>query len=107
MLAIKRKPTPPITTPPAKDRDPTEGTARYLREHARDLAKCAPKAGEELRVHFEVTVAPGGKVEGARIVNLEPLPTGVSACVEKTITELKPPGFDGSKSETFAMSVVL
>jgi hypothetical protein len=106
-LAINRKLTPPVTTPPARDRDPTEATARYLREHAQDLASCAPKAGEEVRVHLEVTVQPQGAIERARITNLEPLPPGVSECVEKRVRALKPAGFDGSKAETFALTVVL
>jgi hypothetical protein len=106
-LAIKRKNKPPVETPPHEPPDPTAATARYIKEHAQDLAQCAPKSGGELRVHIEVTVMPRGAIERVRITNLDPLPPGVTQCVHRTILALKPPGFDAMRSEIFAITVVL
>ncbi len=106
-LAIKRKPKPPLTTPPYEGPDPTEATARYLRERAKALGACAPASGGEVRVHLEVTVTPKGNVERVAITNVEPVPIVVSDCVQKTVAALSPPGFDASKPETFAITVVL
>src|SRR5262245_11847558 len=97
-LAIKRKPKPPIDTPPHEGPDPTEATAKYLREHAQDLGQCAPKSGNDVRVHLEVTVMPKGSVERVRITNLDPLPPLVSECITRTVLALSPPGFDTSRS---------
>lgn len=106
-LTVKRKMKPPIETPPGTARDPTEGTASYLRAHAADLAACAPASEGELRVHLEVTVSPKGAIDRVQVTNLDPLPGGVAGCVEQKIAGLVPPGFDASKPETFALTVVL
>lgn len=106
-VGIKRKIKPPVETPPHELPDPTAATARYLKERAQELGVCAPKAGGEVRVHLEVTVVPKGAIEKVRITNLDPLPPGVSACVHKTILAFTPPGFDASRPETFALTVVL
>lgn len=106
-VGIKRKIKPPVETPPHELPDPTAATARYLKERAQELGACAPKAGGEVRVHLEVTVVPKGAIERVRITNLDPLPPGVSACVHKTVLAFTPPGFDASRPETFALTVVL
>lgn len=106
-LAIKRKPKAPLVTPPFEGPDPTEATAKYLRERAKELGTCAPKSGGEVRVHLEVTVTPKGSVERVAITNVEPVPVPISDCVQRTVLALSPPGFDASKPETFAITVVL
>jgi hypothetical protein len=106
-LPIKRKPREILSTGPAKDRDPTARTAQYLKEHAKALATCAPKSGATMRIHLEVTVTPEGKIDGVELTNLDPPPTEVADCVKKQVGALRPPGFDASEAETFALTVVL
>jgi hypothetical protein len=96
-----------VTTPPAPPRDPTAETGRYLRGSAERFAPCAPPGAAPHRVHVEIAVAPSGAVEGARITNLDPVPSEVSACVERTARALTPPGFDGSRSELFSLTLRL
>jgi hypothetical protein len=106
LLPIPKKQTPPIETPRV-ERDPTAPTAAYLRAHASDLSACAPKTGARVRIHLEVQVAPTGAIEKVKIENLEPPPTDVAACVDRTVRAMTPPSFDGTASETFALTVVL
>ena len=106
VLPIPKKQTPAQETA-EMERDPTAATARYLREHAASFSACAPKTGAQLRVHLEVQVAPAGVVEKVRITNLEPLSSDVAACVDRIANEMTPPGFDGTASEIFALTVVL
>ncbi len=106
VLPIPRKATPPEITRPF-ERDPTAATAKYLRTHAADLSACAPHTGARVRVHLEVEVAPGGAILKVHILNLEPLPGDLASCVNRTVRALSPPGFDGSTSEVFALTVVL
>jgi hypothetical protein len=54
-----------------------------------------------------VQVAPSGAVEKVRITNLEPLPSDIASCVDRALRAMKPPGFDGTSSEIFALTVVL
>lgn len=106
VLPIGKKQTPPSETA-RLERDPTEATAKYLRAHVSELSACAPKTGARLRVHLEVQVSPEGAIEKVRITNLEPLPHEIASCVDRTVRALSPPGFDGTSSEVFALTVVL
>lgn len=106
VLPLEKRQTPPQQMP-AFERDPTETTGRYLKEHASDLSQCAPNTGARLRVHLEVHVSPSGAVEKVRITNLEPVTAEIAACVDRTVRALKPPGFDGTAPEIFALTVVL
>jgi hypothetical protein len=107
VLALARKQVPPVATPPLKERDPTARTAAYLRDQAQRFSRCAPTSGERLRVHLEIRVEPGGQMSCFKITNLEPLPPGVSVCLEAVAHELSPPGFDAHDPEDFALTVVL
>jgi hypothetical protein len=106
VLPIPKREVPPEETPPF-ERDPTEPTARYLRERAAELSVCAPKTGARVRVHLEVQIAPSGAVEKVRITNLEPLPPEIASCVDRIVHAMTPPGFDGTVPEIFALTVVL
>lgn len=106
-LVLERKAKPPVEVPTPPPVDPTAQTAKYLRDGAKRLSACAPKTGASLRVHLEITVAPDGKIDRSRITNLDPLPPEVSGCVEAVVSALTPPGFDGSRAEVFALTVVL
>ena len=107
MLPIDKKKKPPTSIHDQTRTDPTEATARYLREQANRLAPCAPAQGTELHVHLEVEVAPKGEVQRVKVTNLDPLPGDVSTCVEKIYSELHPPAFDSREVATFALTVVL
>ncbi|MBK6684393.1 MAG: hypothetical protein IPG45_07955 [Deltaproteobacteria bacterium] len=107
MLPIAKKKKPPTSIHDQTRSDPTEATARYLREQANRLAPCAPAQGTELHVHLEVEVAPKGEVQRVKVTNLDPLPSEVSTCVEKIYSELHPPAFDSREVATFALTVVL
>jgi hypothetical protein len=106
VLPIPKKQTPPLETAPF-ERDPTESTAAYLRAHASELSACAPKIGARVRIHLEVQVSPAGAIEKVKITNLEPPPAEIASCVDRMVRALTPPGFDGSSSEVFALTVVL
>jgi hypothetical protein len=106
VLPIPKKQSPPVETAPF-ERDPTEPTAAYLRAHAADLSACAPKTGARIRIHLEVQVSPAGAIERVKITNLEPPPGEIASCVDRMVRALTPPGFDGSASEVFALTVVL
>ncbi len=103
-LPKKKVPLLSVTLP---SRDPTAETAAYLKEQMKQLADCAPQGGAPLRIHLEVKVSPPGPVEQVRLTNVEPLPSEVAACVERTVKGLTPPPFDGSAAETFALTVLL
>lgn len=107
MLPIVKKKKPPASIHDQTRTDPTEATARYLREQANRLAPCAPAQGTELHVHLEVDVAPKGEVQRVKVTNLDPVPTEVSTCVERIYSGLQPPAFDSREVATFALTVVL
>lgn len=103
-LPKKKVPLQPVALP---SRDPTAETAAYLKEQMKRLADCAPQGGAPLRIHLEVKVSPPGPVEQVRLTNVDPLPSEVASCVERTVKGLTPPPFDGSAAETFALTVLL
>lgn len=106
MRPLKKKPIPP-RPPPITLRDPTLDTAAYLKKEARRLTPCAPRSGQPVRIHLEVTVKPSGEIQTVAVNNFEPSPPGVVRCVVDRMRALKPPGFDGTVPETFGLTVRL
>lgn len=103
---LKKKPTPP-RPPPLTLRDPTRDTAAYLKKEARRLTPCAPRSGQPVRIHLEVTVKPSGEIQTVAVNNLEPSPSQVVRCVVDRMRALKPPGFDATVPEIFGLTVRL
>ena len=105
--ALPRRAVPPIETPAAPRPDPTAETARDLKKHAADSARCAPSTAPDLRVHLEITVAPSGRVQRVDLKNLDPVPPEVARCLVDRMSGLTLPSFDATEPETFALTVVL
>lgn len=106
-LAASVKPIPAAWTNLATRPDPTSATQRYLSSSAPSFQSCAQQSGAPERVHLELRVSPEGTIEKVRVMNLEPIATGLATCVEQQALRLKPPGFDGVAAETFALTLVL
>lgn len=95
-------PKGPAPTPPL-----TDEVARYLRDNARQFARCAPSTGAPLTLHLELTVRPTGTVENFRIANVDPTPPETSACVEQVARGLTPPATSHAAAEVYALTLVL
>ncbi|MCB9646059.1 MAG: hypothetical protein H6730_05585 [Deltaproteobacteria bacterium] len=104
---LARRAVPARAVDPAPRADPSAATARFLRDEAAKLTRCAPPAGAPLRLHVEVEVAPSGEIQATQITNLEPVPGEVSRCVLDALNALGPPGFDAVDPRRFALTVVL
>lgn len=105
--AITRRVRPPQDAGVLPERDPTAAVGAYLKKNMHNMSSCAPSSGARVRVHLRINAAPDGTIRSKRITNLDPLPAAVIQCVEAQLETLEPPPFDGTRPETFVLSVVL
>ena len=70
---------------------------------------CAPRRGDEVRLHLELLVTAAGRVGEVRIVNAVRPPQLVESCARKALRALALPSSveDPSNSLLFSLSVLL